>query len=251
MKKQTLAFLTASFLASTVLASGATSEVKHEEKHKSHHHHAHHVAAPAAPVVMEEAKTNYLAIEGTYNFTRNTLKFANLSTTSKKFDDTGSFGLGAGTMVNEHFKVDAILSYVLPMNLRVTHAEPNYTVTASTKVTTTKLMLNGTYDFGDLAGGVSPYVSLGLGTAYNQSKDSVSSVDSRNRRSVGVSGNQTKNKFDFAYQMGAGLAYKVSSDVSVDLGYRFADNGRAANSQYINHARLQSHAVVLGIKVPF
>ena len=241
MKKQltlSVAFLTASLLASSVLASEATQSTDHLKKGKHHHHHhAAAVAAPVEAVAAPEAKSMYFAAEASYNFTNYKPKFTNSGTASKKYKNSGSFGVGFGTTINENFKADLMLSFFPKSSLNVTD---NAGDKLNINVTTTKLMLNGTYDFGDMMGaGVHPYVAAGVGTSYN-------------KISTTVNGAATNKKpWNFAYQVGAGAAYKLNGGQVISLGYRFADNGTGAKVANVSKKNLQSHEIVLGVQVPF
>ena len=104
-------------------------------------------------------------------------------------------------------------------------------------------MLNGTYDFDANLGGVSPYIAAGIGAACNNTTTTVN----LNGTNTYISGNY----FDFAYQAGLGLSYKAQNDMILELGYRFLDNGKNKEVSGVSNKRLQSQAVVLGLKVPF
>jgi len=236
MKKQlTLAVLTASLLAGSALASDAKQDTKHL-KHKHHHHAAEHAAPVAAAPVAEEAKTKYFAAEATYNWNRYKPKFSDYATTSKKYKNSGSLALGAGYAINENLKAGLMLGYVPKTSFTVNAANNN---TATINVTTTKLLFVGMYDFGDMGAGVRPYVEAGIGAAYNQIKTTVNGVVTN------------KKPWDFAYQAGLGVSYKISTGPTISLGYRFADNGTGSKVTGISKKRLQSNEVVLGVQVPF
>ena len=198
----------------------------------------------AVPIVPEDnpedLKTKYFAMEASYNFNMYKPSFNGYNTTYKDFDNSGSFGVGIGMFVNKNIRTDIMASYTSPANYNFSSNQNNY----NSKVTTTKLMLNGTYDFVDANfHGLSPYLSAGIGAACNNTTTTVN----LNGTNTYISGNY----FDFAYQAGLGFSYKAQNDMILELGYLFLDNGKNKEVSGVSNKRLQSQAVVLGLKVPF
>ena len=246
MKKQLkklIPLLSASLLvSSSVLASDAEQDNSFLKKDREE---SAPVLVTATPVeIILDAKPigradKYFAIEATYNFNHYKPYFIGKNTTYKHFQDSAAFGLGVGMFVDENFRSDAIFSYTLPTTYKFNSNSNTY----NSRVTTTKLMLNGTYDFNRAVGGVSPYISAGIGAACNHTTTNVN-LDGDNTR---ISGNY----INFAYQVGAGLAYTMENQTILDIGYRFADNGTNKKIAGVANKRLQSHEILLGMKVPF
>jgi len=238
--KKTIAFLSASLLVNgSVLASDGEQDYSFLKRSKEEPVAAVVNPAPIKVVEVVPARDKYFAMEATYNFNHYRPSFTDMSTTSKKFENSGSFGLGVGMFVNKNFRSDLMLSYTLPTTYKFSSNANNY----NSRVTTTKLMLNGTYDVNPVVGKVSPYISAGIGAACNHTSTKVN----LNGSNTNVSGNYIK----FAYQAGAGLAYITESQNIVDLGYRFADNGPNKKIAGVSNKRLQSHEILLGMKIPF
>lgn len=82
------------------------------------------------------------------------------------------------------------------------------------KIDTMSMMLNGYYDI-RMDSALYPFISLGIGA----SKLKVDDV-----------GAGTHRDYKFSWGGGAGIAYDISQNVSVDLGYRFLDLGREIKS---------------------
>ncbi len=78
-------------------------------------------------------------------------------------------------------------------------------------------MLNAYYDI-DTGTKFTPYVGAGIGIAHIKAQGN---VDFNGERVSDFS----KSKNNFAWQIGAGAAYAVTDNVSVDLGYRYTDAG--------------------------
>ncbi len=236
--KTSLALVTLGLLSSSALASSGTQDTSFLKKDKEMP-----MVAEAAPV-EEPMKDKYVALEATYQFNDYKPKYTNASRTSDDFKDSGSFGIGMGMMINKNLLVDGIVSYIPETDFNFNSGTSD---TYKSDVTTTKLMLNGTFLMDTPMESISPYITAGLGTAYNQY-----SIDTHR-----VSGNVTtdahysKDEWKFAYQAGAGISYKLDNQSRINLGYRFADNGKAYQISGTDSDRLQSHSVVLGVQVPF
>lgn len=231
--KTSLAFVAAGLLSTSALASSGSQDTSFLKKDKKHHHKEE----------MKEEKMekhNFFMIEGSYNFNEYKPKFSDEGTTSHDFDDSGTYGAGFGRHLTDNVSVHGGLNRLTQSRYYFASGNDNF----DSKVNTTKLMLNATYDFGAVSSlAVSPYVTAGMGAAYNEFKTNV-------KRS-GTTTYYNNHDWQFAYQVGAGLAYKCPNDMRVNLGYRFADNGRAHTVPNVTTDRLQSHEIVAGLQVPF
>lgn len=113
---------------------------------------------------------------------------------------------------------------------------------------THQLMLNGYYDFKNTSK-FTPYLSAGVGVTHLKNK--VSFYD--------VSETDTDN--NFTWSVGAGVAYKVTPNVSLDVGYRYVDVGDFEFSKtmpveswtetFQSTADLSSHDYTVGIRYNF
>ena len=85
------------------------------------------------------------------------------------------------------------------------------------------LLLNAYYDFNTCTKWT-PYVGAGMGVALLKFtyKDM-------------IDGEKTsRNSYNFAWQIGAGVAYDLTKNVALDAGYRYIDAGAAVNSKHID-----------------
>ena len=78
------------------------------------------------------------------------------------------------------------------------------------------LFLNLYYDFRNSTA-FTPYVGAGLGMAFNYANYTFSSP--------GYHGNFDEHSTNFAWNVGAGVAYDITDSLAVDLGYRYVNLG--------------------------
>lgn len=118
----------------------------------------------------------------------------------------------------------------------------------STKLTTnsTTLLANVYYDFHNSTA-FTPYVGAGIGLAFNYM--GVDGYDYYSQEG-GSCDDRTTN---FAWQVGAGVAYSISENMAIDAGYRYLDLGYTEiknNGQSIG-IRPYNHEVMLGLRIGF
>lgn len=230
--KTSLAFVAAGLLSTSALASSGKQDTSFLKKDKHHHEEMKQEEAMA--------KDKFFALETSYNFNEYKPKFSNQARTSEDFDDSWTFGAGFGRYINENLAIQGGLNTLTKSTYKFSSGSNNYT----SKVNTTKFMVNAIYDFGAVSElKVSPYVTAGIGAAYNKFTTDVVFNSTATHYS--------DSDWRFAYQAGAGLAYKCPNDMRVNLGYRFADNGSAHAVSNVTTERLQSHEIVAGLQVPF
>lgn len=90
--------------------------------------------------------------------------------------------------------------------------------TSKTKIKTHAYMLNAYYDF-DTCTKFTPYVGAGIGLA----KTKIANMEYGGFRWFDKS---TEKHTGIAWQIGAGIAYALNDNVSVDVGYRYIDYGK-------------------------
>jgi opacity protein-like surface antigen len=129
-----------------------------------------------------------------------------------KLDDTWVVGAGVGYQAG-WFRSDVTVDY---------RSQSEFAGTAlgdvfNGNVASWSTLLNGYFDLGSWSG-ITPYVGAGVGAAYHYA---------HNWRDIS-SGEQYYNgsNWDFAWAVMAGVAVKVSPNMSVDVGYRYVDLGQ-------------------------
>lgn len=116
---------------------------------------------------------------------------------------------------------------------------------------TQSLMLNSYYDFTNTSK-FTPYLSTGVGLTHINYKQRFNSIES----SLLATDSQTDN--NFTWSVGAGVAYAVTKNVHLDLGYRYLDADKVEftenaleNINLKSSADLTSHNYSLGIRYDF
>ena len=107
------------------------------------------------------------------------------------------------------------------------------------KIENNSIMLNAYYDI-DTGTKFTPYVGAGLGMARLKIKEKSDE-------------NWSKSSNEFAWQLGAGVSYAATDNVSVDLGYRYVDNGSFSWSDEDERYKFSSHSneFYLGVRYAF
>lgn len=97
-----------------------------------------------------------------------------------------------------------------------------------TKIDVQSLFLNAYYDFKNSTA-FTPYIGAGVGLAFVGTKMNVNGYED----SIDVSNDSwdytvgKKTRTNFAWNVGLGCSYALNETVSIDLGYRYADFGKA------------------------
>ncbi|UCI30414.1 outer membrane protein [Mesorhizobium sp. B4-1-4] len=104
-------------------------------------------------------------------------------------------------------------------------------------------MLNGYVDLGTYVG-ITPYLGAGVGIVRSTRKLSASYFTNNSDPTDDFVQSDNKTQYSFAYTLNAGLAYQVTKNVSVDLGYQYFS---APSAEYVTAASLTSFPVHKGI----
>jgi len=174
------------------------------------------------------------------------------------FDSFGSapiFGVGIGYQFNSWLRVDVTGEYRGGSN----YSGFGYYSTGSDEYTGKKTewvgMVNAYADLGTWWC-VTPFVGVGVGFAYN----TISNFIDINAVTGGAYYAEDNSKMNFAWALHAGLAYKVTPGLTIELAYRYLDLGSAAtgpgrsydgaitNGRPFEFNDLVSHDVKLGVR---
>lgn len=127
--------------------------------------------------------------------------------------------VGFGYHFNDYLRADLNVGLFPESRMNATEETVDEIATARVKNSARVAMLNGYIDLGTYVG-ITPYIGAGIGVM--QSKRSLSTnVDDLTPADADVSNSSSKTQYAFAYTLNAGLAYQVSKNVSVDLGYQY------------------------------
>lgn len=189
-----------------------------------------------------------------------------------EFLDKGGFnsaplaGLGFGYKFNNFLRADAFVEYRGKADFsaldRYGHTEPTGTVWDGTNdydgaKSEWLLMANAYVDIGEWHG-VTPYVGAGIGA----SRNTISHFRDINVPTQGVAYADSASTWNLAWALHAGLAFKASERLTVDLGYTYVDLGDAKTGRLksydgtVNNApmyfeNITSHDIKLGLRYSF
>jgi opacity protein-like surface antigen len=108
-------------------------------------------------------------------------------------------------------------------------------------------MFNALYDIEGLTSSVLPYIGAGIGVASLSLNDNFT-----NLRTGAVISNSSGSNTRFAYQVLAGVGFKVMDNVNMNVGYRYFGTTSGDNDDFVagtgfRSARFQNHLFNIGI----
>ena len=149
-------------------------------------------------------------------------------------------GIGAGYHFSDWVRSDLTLSYVGGDEYRFDNGIDAFSASHDMW----SGLVNGYVDLGTYAG-FTPYVGAGVGVLYSRQGVSIDSP------TLGVFVDETDKQYRFAYALNAGASYKVSDNVSVDVGYQYLSSPTtrfvAADSLTIDKG-VDQHQVKVGLR---
>lgn len=160
---------------------------------------------------------------------------------SEKMGNSIAAGLGAG-IKSEWLRTDFTIDVAAPMKYE---AEPGGT---SAKVSATTFMFNGYLDLGTWYR-ATPYIGAGAGAARLRISDYTSTA------MPPFSGDTARAKWNFAYAGMAGVAYAISPNTMIDVGYRYINFGDATTGSdafgSVTLKQIAAHEVRVGLRWSF
>ncbi|MGI9353742.1 MAG: outer membrane beta-barrel protein [Rhizobiaceae bacterium] len=149
---------------------------------------------------------------------------------SADIDESFNLGVGIGYQVSEWFRVDATLEYVFGADF---HGTFDCGVCAggitneTAELSKLRLLANAYADLGTF-GGLTPYVGVGIGGTYLQVEDYTQdfAVPPQNPR------HRDEESWRFTYALHAGFSYAMTHNVTLDLGYTYANMEGGAFAGY-------------------
>lgn len=147
------------------------------------------------------------------------------STQGLGFDSAGIFGLGAGYRVNNWFRADVTGEYRGSANMHgldivAFNGVAGFTDEYRASKSEWLVLANAYVDLGTWWC-VTPFIGAGVGA----SRNTISNFLDVNTPNAGVAFAPTASKWDLAWAVHAGLAYKVTPNLTLELAYRYVDLG--------------------------
>ncbi|HEY4136323.1 MAG TPA: outer membrane beta-barrel protein [Alphaproteobacteria bacterium] len=202
----------------------------------------------ATSAQAQESNNRYLRIDSGYSFSRDA--GGDLDT---DVDNSYIVGVGAGYRFNSNIRADLTVGYRGGYEAKDTLTSGTFTVDAEGDVSSLAGLLNLYYDIGKY-GVFTPYVGGGIGLSRNKIDDVAISSGG-----VGLGQIDGDDRISFAWQLSAGTSIELSKAVSLDIGYRYIDLGKAETSDNGNaggtpitglhqEGDLRAHEVQVGIR---
>jgi opacity protein-like surface antigen len=220
---------------------------------------------PPPPVVVEEYSGWYL--RGDIGITNQSVRdLTNVQDASNSvsnvgigFDASPLFGVGIGYYFNDWLRFDLTGEYRSKANFHgsqvITSGGSTYTDEYSGSKSEWLFLLNAYVDLGTW-NGFTPFVGAGVGA----SRNTIHSFQDVNTVTSGVAFADDASKWNFAWALHAGLAYKVTKNFTVELAYRYVNLGDAQSGDIYTYnginninnpmefKHLTSHDVKLGLR---
>lgn len=186
-----------------------------------------------------------------------------LNVLDKNFEAGPTFGAGVGYAVNDFLRVDGIVEYRGEVGFHGLDTWMDGTTTRYNNYTAKKsewlLMANAYADLGEFRG-VVPYIGAGIGA----SRNTIHSF--RDAGTTGPGGSPTlayadaASTWNLAWAVHAGVGFKATDRMTIDLGYSYLDLGYARSGDIrpydgpgsidnpMHFRKITSHDVKLGIR---
>ena len=180
--------------------------------------------------------------EGLYFAGKLGLNFQSLDNANHGLSGEKDQTIGIGAAMGYDFYPLATMPVRVELELMY-QTEAKYTNAGTTlKDSISTVFVNGFYDFhtGTI---FTPYVGLGIGTAWVDSEGSVNGY-----------GTGTNTESNFAWNIGAGLGIELDYNLSFDIHYRYVGFGTArtgSSARGVADGSLRTHQVLAGLRYTF
>jgi opacity protein-like surface antigen len=152
-----------------------------------------------------------------------------------------SGSVGFGYHFTDYLRADINLGYVPGDSFAVdSHTAGPITAAADVRNKGWYGLVNGYVDLGTYAG-LTPYVGAGIGLFRSDRRF----IASYSNPPAGFNYSYRETGYSMAYALNAGLAYQVTPNLSIDLGYQFLS---APNAEYTKVNDISSYTVEKGLK---
>jgi opacity protein-like surface antigen len=159
--------------------------------------------------------------------------------------------IGVGYHFNDYLRGDFNLGFLPGNKADTTTNDAAGAGTANVENRGATAMVNGYVDLGTYVG-ITPYVGAGVGVFQSRHSFDINYTGANPADSVSASGRKTQ--YSFAYSLDAGLAYQISRNLVLDLGYQYLSAPDAeydsidSPSVHTVHKGIDSHQIKLGLR---
>ena len=224
---------------------------------------------PAAPASFDDFGGWYLRgdigmtnqrVGSLFNVLYNDPGIASVNNVYREFDSSPLFGVGIGYQFNSWFRADVTGEYRGSANFKgldiVTTTVPSQFTDEYRATKSEWLFLANVYADLGTWWCITPFVGAGVGAA----RITISGFTDVNTPLLGVATGDTHSKWNFAWALHAGLAYKVNPNFTVELAYRYVNMGDAMSGDLVTFTgvstvfnpqefhNITSHDVKLGVR---
>ncbi len=159
-----------------------------------------------------------------------------------KKEDSVFASIGMGYHFNDYLRAELNLGYLPGDKASASYDDGTIAASGSLRNRAWTGMVNGYVDLGTYVG-LTPYVGAGVGLYRSQRSLSASYADAANPGDD-FSLQDSKTQYSFAYTLNAGVAYQLSKNVQLDLGYQYLS---APNAEYAAVENLTSYPIHKGL----
>lgn len=140
-----------------------------------------------------------------------------------KPENNFTYGAAVGYNFAKGFRAD-LNGQVRCLNYKASGSIASTQIQQRQQTQSYSLFLNGSYEI-ETGSIFTPYVTVGVGYAYNKAGELVSDSDAPEVTNFKAPG---KNASNFAWNIGVGTAVKLGKSVDLDITYRYLDLGKIA-----------------------
>jgi opacity protein-like surface antigen len=175
--------------------------------------------------------------------------------TNVSLDEAFIIGGGFGYKFNQWFRSDVTIDYSTPANFsgRLVCTGPvcgsNY-LDAKAQISTWTILANAYFDLGTWAG-LTPYIGGGIGTANVRVKDYQHNNPPANPAGFRAIGSDNTD-WNFAWALTAGASYDMTSNLLLDVNYRYASLGSVYTTDQVGRGidieDIDAHEFRVGVR---
>lgn len=170
-----------------------------------------------------------------FNVLYNDPGIASVNNVYRDFDSSPLFGIGIGYQFNDWIRADITGEYRGSANFKgldiVTTTVPNQFTDEYHATKSEWLFLANVYADLGTWWCLTPFVGAGVG----MSRITIAGFTDINTPLLGVATGETTSKWNFAWALHAGVAYKVNPNFTVELAYRYVNLGDAMSGDLVTY----------------